>query len=100
MIEYKHRLTSSASDNSTDIASLLATVSKWTPAAAYTIETFVERADSTGGYIVLDSDDLEAVLEFSALPWNDTSVVPVVPVERAVPAWESAMEGRRQATSG
>jgi hypothetical protein len=102
MIEYKHRLASSASENSTDIASLLATFSKWTPATAYTIETFVERADSIGGYILIDTDDLEAVLEFSAqfMPWNDTTVVPVVSVERAVPAWQSAMEWRRQAANG
>jgi hypothetical protein len=91
MIEYKHRLNSSASDNAAEIASLLATFAKWAPSSAFTIESFVERVDSTGGYIMLETDDLEAVLEFSAqfMPWNDTTVVPVVPVERAVPGRES-----------
>jgi len=99
MAEYKHRLNGSATENSGDLASMLEVFSKWAPAAGYTIEMFVERVDATGGYILVETNEPDSVLEFAAqfAPWNDSLIVPVVPVEQAVPALEKAAEWRRQA---
>jgi hypothetical protein len=63
-----------------EIARSLQVFGKWTPSESVTFEQFVGRADARGGFAVVTTDDINAVVRDMATfgAWFDMEVVPVV----------------------
>ena len=55
---------------------------KWTPSENATFEQFLGRVDAKGGYAVVTTDDVNAIVRDMAIfgTWFDMEVVPVVEV--------------------
>jgi hypothetical protein len=55
---------------------------KWTPSADVTFEQFLSRADAKGGFAVVTTDDIKAIVHDMAIfgTWFDMDVVPVVEI--------------------
>lgn len=55
---------------------------KWTPSETVTFEQFLGRADARGGYAVVTTEDVGAVVRDMAIfgTWFEMDVVPVVEV--------------------
>ena len=77
---------------------LLKLWASWQPPEGLTIQSFHFAPDGTG-YILVDSDSVEAVVE-ATYPWvavyMDYEVVPVIPVEQAVEISERAIAFREK----
>jgi Protein of unknown function (DUF3303) len=65
-----------------EIARSLQVFGKWTPSDKVTFEQFLGRADARGGYAVVTTDDINAVVHDMAIfgTWFEMEVVPVVEV--------------------
>ena len=65
-----------------EIARSLQVFGKWQPSGTVTFEQFLGRADSRGGYAVVTTDDLNAVVRDMSIfgTWFEMEVVPVVEV--------------------
>ncbi len=65
-----------------EIARSLQVFGKWTPSDKVTFEQFLGRADARGGYAVVTTDDINAVVRDMATfgIWFEMDVVPVVEV--------------------
>ena len=65
-----------------EAARSLQVFSKWAPSEKVTFEQFLGRADAKGGYAVVTTDDINAVVRDAAIfgTWFDMEVVPVVEI--------------------
>ena len=65
-----------------EAARSLQVFSKWAPSERVTFEQFLGRADAKGGFAVVTTDDINAVVRDMAIfgTWFDMEVVPVVEV--------------------
>lgn len=65
-----------------EAARSLQVFSKWTPSENATFEQFVGRIDAKGGYAVVTTDDVNAIVRDMAIfgSWYDMEVVPVVEI--------------------
>ena len=65
-----------------EIARSLQVFSKWTPSEKVTFEQFLGRVDARGGFAVVTTDDINAVVRDMAIfgTWFDMDVVPVVEI--------------------
>ncbi len=65
-----------------EAARSLEVFSKWTPSDAVTFEQFLGRVDARGGYCVVSTDDINAVVRDMAIfgTWFDMEVTPVVEI--------------------
>jgi len=70
--------------------------SKWAPHADLTIQAFLSRIDGRGGYVLLETDSADALLDGPAVfgPWLDYDIIPVVDIQDAVVATEKGREFR------
>lgn len=65
-----------------EIARSLQVFGKWAPSETVTFEQFLGRADAKGGFAVVTTDDIYAVVRDMAIfgTWFDMEVIPVVEV--------------------
>jgi hypothetical protein len=65
-----------------EVARSLQVFGKWTPSETVTFEQFLGRADAKGGFAVVTTDDINAVVRDMAIfgTWFEMDVVPVVEV--------------------
>lgn len=65
-----------------EAARSLQVFSKWAPSERVTFEQFLGRADAKGGFAVVTTDDVNAVVHDMAIfgTWFDMEVIPVVEV--------------------
>ena len=65
-----------------EIARSLQVFGKWTPSDSVTFEQFLGRADARGGYAVVTTDDINAVVRDAAIfgTWFEMDLVPVVEI--------------------
>jgi hypothetical protein len=71
----------------------LAVFSKWTPDPSSNFREFVARADGTGGYAVVETDNVKAIARDAALfaTWFEFSVTPVLDMLDGVAANQEAL---------
>jgi hypothetical protein len=67
--------------------STLGLLADWQPNEAATIREWLVRADGTGGFCVLETEDLGALYRDLATwtPWLEFRAVPVLDIEEATP---------------
>jgi hypothetical protein len=65
-----------------EIARSLQVFGKWSPSEDVAFEQFLGRADAKGGYAVVSTDDINAIVHDMAIfgTWFDMDVCPVVEV--------------------
>lgn len=65
-----------------EAARSLQVFSQWAPSEKVTFEQFLGRADAKGGYAVVTTDDINAIVHDMAIfgTWFDMEVVPVIEV--------------------
>lgn len=65
-----------------EAARSLQVFSRWTPSESVTFEQFLGRADAKGGFAVVTTDDINAVVRDMAIfgTWFDMQVIPVIEV--------------------
>jgi hypothetical protein len=92
-VNYTTRVGGSAKDNEESGKRGLALFSKWTPPAGMEIKSFLARADGRGGTVVVETDDVKALLDgpakFGAI--NEFEIVPVIEITEAVPIQSEAI---------
>ncbi len=91
-IIYTTRAGGSAQQNEESSKRALALFSKWTPPAGLEVKSFHARADGGGGYLLVETDDVTALLDgpakFGAI--NEFEIVPVIEITEAVPIYSEA----------
>ncbi len=92
-VNYMTRTGGSAKENEESAKRALALFSKWEPPKGMEIKSFYARADGKGGTVILETDDVKALLDgpakFGAV--NEFEVVPVVDIGEAVPILTEAI---------
>jgi hypothetical protein len=65
-----------------EAARSLQVFSKWAPSEKVTFEPFLGRADAKGGYAVVTTEDINAIVRDMAIfgTWFDMEVVPVIEI--------------------
>jgi hypothetical protein len=95
-VNYTTRSGGSVRENEEGAERALALFSKWTPPASMHVKSFLARADGKGGTVLVETDDVSALLDgpakFGAL--NDFEIVPVVEIGEAVPILADAIAWR------
>jgi hypothetical protein len=96
VIQWTVRDGGSGAQNEEDAKRLLQLFSKWSPSPDATFHQFVERLTGTGGYAVVESDNLAAVMDGPAkfAPYLDFTVEPVVDIMESVAVGSEAIEFR------
>lgn len=86
VMSWKPHTGGSAADNEASIKRSLEVFSKWAPPDTVTFHEFVTRADGRGGYAVVTTDDLAAMMgEVSKFtPFNEFEVVPVLDIAEGI----------------
>jgi len=96
VVSITFRLNGSAAENEAAARRMLNLYSKWTPPASMTIHQFVSRADSGGGFAVVETDNPADLIETTSkfAPFGDYQIYPVVDVADGVRASQEAVEFR------
>jgi len=96
LVSWTTRDGASAEENEASVKRGLQLFSKWSPPAGATFHQFLSRMDGNGGYAVVESDDVQAIMEgpakFSTL--FAFNIVPVVDIMDAIAAGNDAIEFR------
>jgi|SRR5262249_3358479 len=84
---------SSGAENEASVRRALELFSKWQPEPGTTIREFLGRADSEGGFAVVETDDITQVLNATArfAPYVQYQVYPVVEVDQWVTSAQEAI---------
>jgi uncharacterized protein DUF3303 len=92
-VNFATRAGGSAKENMESAKRTLALFSKWSPPAGMEIKSFYTRADGKGGSVVVETDDVKALLDgpakFGAV--NDFEIVPVIEVNEGVSILSEAL---------
>lgn len=96
VMTWKPHTGGSAADNEASVKRSLEVFSKWSPPDTVTFHEFVTRADGRGGYAVVSSDDVAAVMREVAkfTTFNDFEVVPVLDIAEGIGLVGEAIEFR------
>jgi hypothetical protein len=93
-VNYTARAGGSAKENEKSARRAQALFAKWTPPPGMDIKSFYARADGRGGTVILEADDVKALLDgpakFGAV--NDFEVVPILDITEAVAVQNEALD--------
>jgi hypothetical protein len=92
-VNYATRANGTATENQESARRTLALFSKWSPPAGMEVKSFHARADGQGGSLIVETDDVKALLDgpskFGAI--NEFEIVPVIEISEAVPILSEAL---------
>jgi hypothetical protein len=96
VISLTFRPAGSAAENEAAARRLLDVYSKWTPPAGMTIHQLVSRADGSGGFAVVETDNSADLIGTTSkfAPFADYVICPVVDIADGVRASQEAIEFR------
>jgi hypothetical protein len=96
LVSWTARAGASAADNEAAVKRSLAVFGKWAPPGDATFHQFLYRADGTGGYAVVETDNPASVAEGPAKfgPYFDFQVIPVMDITDGVPIANEGIEFR------
>lgn len=79
-----------------NVAGLLETFAKWAPPDGVEIVTFVHRADAKGGWMLVESADVDGPSEIVAqfLAFHDAEIFPVLPAGEMAERLGATMSSR------
>jgi hypothetical protein len=93
-VNYTTRAGGSAKENEESAKRTLALFAKWSPPVGMEVKSFYARADGRGGTVMVETDDVKALVDgpakFGAI--NDFEIVPVIDIGEAVPILSEALE--------
>jgi hypothetical protein len=97
LVSWKLRGGGSGSDNEADAERGLKAFAAWKPAADTQFHQFLSTLDAEGGYAVVETDNPASLMDGPAkfAPWFEFTVVPVVDITEAIPAFNEAIEFRK-----
>jgi hypothetical protein len=97
LVSWTLRMAGTASEAEADLERLMNVFTKWSQPADTTFHAFVNRIDGRGGYAVVETDSVEALLDGPTKfgPWADYDVIPVVDTQEAVAALHKGREFRQ-----
>lgn len=84
-----------------NVAGLLAAFVDWSPPEGVDLVAFVHRADAKGGWMLVESDDVEGPSEIVAqyLAFHDAEIFPVLPAGEMAQRLGTSMAWRHQVAS-
>jgi hypothetical protein len=96
VIQWTARSNGSGAQAEEDGKRLLQLFSKWSPSPDATFHQFVERLSGTGGYAVVESDNVAAVMDGPSkfAPYLDFTVEPVVDIMDSIVVANEGIEFR------
>ena len=96
LVSWKARAGGSAADNEAAVKRSLAVFGKWAPPSDATFHQFLYRADGTGGYAVVETDNPASVSEGPTKfgPYFEFEVIPVMDITEGVPLANEGIEFR------
>jgi hypothetical protein len=96
LVSWTARAGGSATDNEAAVKRSLAVFGKWAPPSDATFHQFLARADGTGGYAVVETDNPASVAEGPAKfgPYFEFEVIPVMDITEGVQIVNEAIDFR------
>ena len=92
VLEWTARHSGSAKDNLASLKRSLELLSKWTP--SMTVHQFVSRVDSSGGFVVGETDDPVELAKDCAIfsPYVEFAIHPVIDIEQGSAALQAGVD--------
>ncbi len=95
-VNYVTRASGSAGENEESAKRTQALFSKWSPPPGMEVKSFYARADGRGGTVMVETDDVKALVDGPAKfgTVNEFEIVPVIDISESVPILTEAIGWR------
>jgi hypothetical protein len=97
LVSWRYRANGGSADQVlSDTRQIFKVYEKWAPSPDLTFKAFVGRSDGTGGFALIETDNLTALLEDATKfgTFFEFEHTPVIDIGEAVPAMVGALEWR------